>query len=77
MKDNELNAATIIFCSNLFLQDAKESEVTEHFKQFGDIDYVSVVRDRHTKESKGFAYIKFHRMSHAAKAFEDCDRSEH
>ena len=52
-----------------------EPELKEHFQQFGDIDYVSVVRDRTTKESKGFAYVKYHRMSHAAKAFEECDRS--
>lgn len=52
-----------------------ESELREHFNQFGDVDYVSIVRDRNTKESKGFAYIKYHRMSHAAKAFEDCDRT--
>ena len=52
-----------------------ETELREHFSQFGDIDYVSVVRDRGTKESKGFAYVKFHRMSHAAKAFEECDRT--
>jgi len=52
-----------------------ESELREHFNQFGDVDYVSIVRDRTTKESKGFAYIKYHRMSHAAKAFEACERS--
>lgn len=52
-----------------------EPELKEHFSQFGDIDYVSIVRDRNTKESKGFAYVKYHRMSHAAKAFEECDRS--
>lgn len=52
-----------------------ESELREHFNQFGDVDYVSIVRDRTSKESKGFAYIKYHRMSHAAKAFEDCERS--
>ena len=52
-----------------------ESDLREHFNQFGDVDYVSIVRDRTTKESKGFAYVKYHRMSHAAKAFEDCDRT--
>lgn len=52
-----------------------ESELKEHFSQFGDVDYVSIVRDRTSKESKGFAYIKYHRMSHAAKAFEACDRT--
>lgn len=52
-----------------------EAEIKDHFAQFGDIDYVSVVKDRETKESKGFAYVKYHRMSHAAKAFEECDRT--
>ena len=52
-----------------------ETDLRDHFSQFGDIDYVSIVRDRNTKENKGFAYVKYHRMSHAAKAFEECDRS--
>jgi hypothetical protein len=52
-----------------------ESDLREHFNQFGDVDYVSIVRDRTSKESKGFAYIKYHRMSHAAKAFESCERT--
>jgi hypothetical protein len=51
-----------------------ETDLKDYFNQFGDVDYVSIVRDRTTKESKGFAYIKYHRMSHAAKAFEACDR---
>ncbi|KAG7175307.1 RNA-binding protein 45-like [Homarus americanus] len=52
-----------------------ETDLREHFVQFGDIDYVSIVRDRNTRDSKGFAYVKYHRMSHAAKAFESCDRT--
>jgi RNA recognition motif-containing protein len=52
-----------------------ESDLRGHFSEFGDIDYVSIVRDRVTKENKGFAYVKYHRMSHAAKAFEGCDRT--
>lgn len=52
-----------------------ENDLKDHFNQFGDVDYVSIVRDRFSKESKGFAYVKYHRMSHAAKAFESCDRS--
>ena len=38
-----------------------ESELREHFITFGDIDYVSIVKDRTTKESKGFGYVKYHR----------------
>lgn len=56
-------------------KEMKESEIREHFAAFGGIDYVSVVKDRTNKEGKGFAYVKYHRVSHAARAFEDCDRS--
>ena len=38
-----------------------EGDLREHFAQFGDIDYVSIVRDRNTRDSKGFAYVKYHR----------------
>ena len=38
-----------------------EAELREHFIKFGDIDYVSIVKDRTTKESKGFGYVKYHR----------------
>jgi hypothetical protein len=40
---------------------ATEDEVREHFRQFGDLEYVSIVRNRETGESKGFAYVKYHR----------------
>lgn len=38
-----------------------ETELKEHFAQFGDVEHCNVVRDRNTKESKGYAYVKFHR----------------
>jgi RNA recognition motif-containing protein len=43
--------------------------------RYGDVDHVTLVKDRTTRESKGFAYVKYHRVSHAAKAFEECDQS--
>ncbi|KAF4530017.1 hypothetical protein B566_EDAN009193 [Ephemera danica] len=52
-----------------------DAELRQHFSQFGDLDYVSIVKDHNTKESKGFAYVRYHRVSHAAKAFEGCDRT--
>lgn len=36
-----------------------EHDIVDEFKQFGEIDYVSVVKDRETKESKGYAFVKF------------------
>ena len=38
-----------------------EKELREKFSDYGDIDYVSIIRDRQTKENKGFAYVKYHR----------------
>lgn len=36
-----------------------DQDVRNIFKQYGDLDYVSVVKDRETKESKGVAYVKY------------------
>lgn len=52
-----------------------EEELRTYFGTFGTVQYVNIVKDRDTKESKGFAYIKFYRLVHAAKAFELCDKS--
>ncbi|CAG0914484.1 unnamed protein product [Notodromas monacha] len=51
-----------------------EQDLRIHFSQFGDVEHVTLVRDKVTKESKGFGYVKYHKMSHAALAFENCDR---
>jgi RNA recognition motif-containing protein len=40
-----------------------EVDIRQHFNQFGDIDYVSIVKDHSTRESKGFAYVKYHRYA--------------
>lgn len=40
---------------------ATEEELHAHFKQFGAIDYISIVKNRETGESKGIAYVKYHR----------------
>ncbi|XP_014676357.1 PREDICTED: RNA-binding protein 45-like [Priapulus caudatus] len=52
-----------------------EEDVREHFNKFGDIDYVTIIKDKSTGDPKGFAYVKFHKASHAALALENCDSS--
>jgi len=52
-----------------------EQDICDEFKKFGDIDYISIIKDRETKESKGYAFVKYRKVSHAATAFEECDRS--
>ncbi|KAL0280498.1 UNVERIFIED_CONTAM: hypothetical protein PYX00_001768 [Menopon gallinae] len=50
-------------------------DLESHFEEFGDIDNIKLVKNRDTNENKGFAYIKYYKMSHAALAYENCDRS--
>lgn len=38
-----------------------EADLRDHFAQFGDVEHCNIVRDRNTKESKGYAYVKFYR----------------
>lgn len=56
---NEEERLLRLFC--VVPRTTTDQMLRDHFKQFGDIDYVSVVKDRETKESKGFAYVKFHK----------------
>lgn len=37
------------------------SELLEYFKSFGEIDYVSIIKDKETSESKGFGYVKYYK----------------
>lgn len=60
--------------SRIFLVISKytpESVLRERFAPFGDIQDIWVVRDKHTKESKGIAFVKFARSSQACRAMEE------
>merc|ERR1719334_614057 len=52
-----------------------EKELKEAFEEWGPVEYVSIVKDRNTQESRGLGYVKYFRFSHAAKAMENCDES--
>ena len=36
-----------------------EKNLREEFEKYGEVDDITIIRDRKTKEGKGFAYIKF------------------
>lgn len=60
--------------SRIFLVISKytpESVLRERFSPFGEIQDIWVVRDKHTKESKGIAFVKFARSSQACRAMEE------
>uniref|UniRef100_A0AAG5DD72 RRM domain-containing protein n=1 Tax=Anopheles atroparvus TaxID=41427 RepID=A0AAG5DD72_ANOAO len=54
-------------------KDMTEDALREEFGKYGTVDLVTIIRDKVTKEGKGFAYVKFGRFLHAAQAFEGCD----
>ncbi|XP_066260581.1 RNA-binding protein 45 [Euwallacea similis] len=51
-----------------------DDDLHDEFKRYGELEYVSVVKDKQTRESKGIAFVKYYRFSDAARAFEECDR---
>ncbi|BFF97728.1 RNA-binding protein 45 [Drosophila madeirensis] len=48
-----------------------EDDFREAFSAYGDIEDIWVVKDKHTQENKGIAYVKFSKTSDAAKAQEE------
>jgi len=53
--------------------DYAEEEIKDHFSQFGNIEFINLVKDRATNKPKGFAFVKFFRFYEAATALEKCD----
>jgi len=47
-----------------------EEDMRNKFNSYGPVEWVSIIRDKRTNESKGLGYVKYFRFSHAARAFE-------
>jgi cold-inducible RNA-binding protein len=56
---------------NLEWQDIKDA-----FKEFGEVSYVKIIKDRETGKSKGFGFIEFSAIEEAATAKEAMDGAE-
>ena len=52
-----------------------KTQLRQEFETFGPLEYVSIIKDKVTNKSRGFAYVKYFQFSHAAHAFEGCDQS--
>jgi RNA recognition motif-containing protein len=61
------NEENTVFLGNLPF-DVKDEELWEEFKEFGEIDYVRVVRDPHSFQGKGIAYVCFKEKRGAKRA---------
>lgn len=49
-------------------EDTRESDLQELFRPFGSISRIYLAKDKTTGQSKGFAFINFHRREDAARA---------
>ncbi|XP_031632617.1 RNA-binding protein 45 isoform X2 [Contarinia nasturtii] len=47
-----------------------EEDLRSEFEEYGPLESVSMIRDKVTRECKGFAYVKFFKFTHAALAYE-------
>ena len=56
--------------------DVTSDELKEVFEEFGEIIESRVIKDRYTKQSRGFAFITFKREEDADKAIAEADGGE-
>ncbi|XP_015214531.1 RNA-binding protein 45 isoform X1 [Lepisosteus oculatus] len=52
-----------------------EDDLKETFKEYGDIEYCVIIKNKTTGESKGLAYVRYLKPSQAATAIENCDKT--
>ncbi|MDD2870709.1 MAG: RNA-binding protein [Candidatus Gracilibacteria bacterium] len=51
-------------------------EVKDVFKEYGEVTFVKVIKDRDTGRSKGFGFVEFSTVEDAVKAKEAMDGAE-
>ncbi|XP_045541790.1 RNA-binding protein 45-like [Papilio machaon] len=74
---NDSNSCSEDRYTRLFIKvhkDATESEIKQHFFNFGLVESVHLQKDKFTEANKGFAYVNYKTFFDAAKAYEECDR---
>lgn len=54
-------------------KSVSESDIFDHFAEFGTVTSVHLQKDKGSDQCKGFAYVNFNSFYDAAKAFEECD----
>ncbi len=60
----------IIYVGNL-PEDIYEDELIEMFQEYGPVKSVKIIKDRYTKKSRGYAFVKMDDNDAALKAIED------
>ncbi|KAL4635495.1 RNA-binding protein 45 [Arapaima gigas] len=52
-----------------------EEDLRDTFKEYGEIEYCIIIKNKTTGESKGLGYVRFRKPSQAATAIENCDKT--
>ncbi|KAK5603185.1 hypothetical protein CRENBAI_013314, partial [Crenichthys baileyi] len=70
VEDEELTRIFVMIPKTFTEEDLKNT-----FREFGDIEYCVIIRNKFTGESKGLGYVRYYKPSQAAHAIENCDKS--
>lgn len=70
VEDEELTRIFVMIPKTFSEEDLKDT-----FKEYGDIEYCVIIKNKSTGESKGLGYVRYHKPSQAALAIENCDRA--
>jgi RNA recognition motif-containing protein len=63
----------IIYIGNL-PEDVDEDELIEMFEEYGVVKSAKIIRDRYTKKSRGYGFVKIDNKAAALKAIEEWDQ---
>ncbi|XP_061838017.1 RNA-binding protein 45-like isoform X2 [Nerophis lumbriciformis] len=70
VEDEELTRIFVMIPKTFSEEDLKNT-----FKEYGDIEYCVIIKNKMTGESKGLGYVRYHKPSQAAVAIENCDKA--
>ncbi|XP_038587073.1 RNA-binding protein 45-like isoform X2 [Micropterus salmoides] len=70
VEDEELTRIFVMIPKTFTEEDLKNT-----FKEYGDIEYCVIIKNKTTGESKGLGYVRYYKPSQAALAIENCDKS--
>ncbi|XP_041803582.1 RNA-binding protein 45 [Chelmon rostratus] len=70
VEDEELTRIFVMIPKTFSEEDLKNT-----FKEYGDIEYCVIIKNKSTGESKGLGYVRYYKPSQAALAIENCDKT--
>uniref|UniRef100_A0A3Q3VZ95 RRM domain-containing protein n=1 Tax=Mola mola TaxID=94237 RepID=A0A3Q3VZ95_MOLML len=70
VEDEELTRIFVMIPKTFSEEDLKNT-----FKEYGEIEYCVIIKNKSTGESKGLGYVRYYKPSQAALAIEKCDKT--